>query len=70
VLVNLGVLAHPETGQPAPDLEGARMTIDILEMIAAKTKGNLTAEEDGALTQILSELRMGYVRVTQSQKPT
>ncbi|HEU4338545.1 MAG TPA: DUF1844 domain-containing protein, partial [Planctomycetota bacterium] len=36
-----------EEGKPgAPDLPRARYAIDLLEVLAAKTKGNLTPDED------------------------
>ena len=35
----LGKVPHPQSGQAVRDLEGARMLIDQLEMIEAKTKG-------------------------------
>jgi hypothetical protein len=39
----------------------ARSTIDILEMINRKTKGNLDAEEQKLLDHILYELRLNFV---------
>jgi hypothetical protein len=42
----------------------AKYNIDILETIQEKTKGNLTKEEETILSNTLSELRMGYVRVS------
>jgi hypothetical protein len=46
-----------------PDLEMAKYNIDMLDVIAEKTKGNLTEEEEHVLSTTLSELRMGYVKV-------
>ena len=52
--VHLGDAPHPETGAPAPpDLLLAKQTIDILVMLAEKTKGNLTPEEDRFLDALL-----------------
>ena len=48
-----------------PDLELARYNIDMLETLAAKTKGNLTREEQKVLNNTLSDLRMGYVQVVE-----
>lgn len=55
--------SQPPEGQDAPpkDLEAARLFIDQLEMLEAKTKGNLTKEEDGLLKQTLMTLRMSFV---------
>jgi hypothetical protein len=57
----LGKVPHPETGELIEDFEGARLFIDQLEMIEAKTRGNLSREEDGLLRQALTALRMAYV---------
>ena len=48
----------------SPNLEGARQMIDILALLAEKTKGNLTAEERQVLEQVLYELRLRYVQVS------
>lgn len=57
----LGQIANPETGQPMLDLEGARLLIDQLEMIQARTKGNLSADEEEMLKHHLTNLRMAFV---------
>jgi len=57
----LGKTPHPETGQVVRDLEAARFFIDQLEMIEAKTKGNLNPEETALLNQTLMALRMAFV---------
>ena len=57
----LGKTAHPETGQIVRDLEGAKFFIDLLEMLEAKTKGNLDPEEIALLKQSLMSLRMAFV---------
>ncbi len=57
----LGKVAHPETGQFIQDFESARMLIDQLEMIEARTKGNLTKQEEALLKQALAALHMAFV---------
>jgi len=47
-----------------PNLEGASQMIDILTLLDAKTKGNLTAEERQVLEQVLYELRLRYVQAS------
>jgi hypothetical protein len=64
-LFALGVLGIKGQEQREPDLELARYNIDMLEALEAKTKGNLTPEEEQALANTLSELRMGYVQIAQ-----
>lgn len=61
-LFSMGVLADPEAGETRKDLEMARYTIDLLEMLEEKTKGNLSAEEAEMLKHVLYDLRMIYVR--------
>jgi hypothetical protein len=62
----LGKLVNPVTNKAEVSLEGARMTIDMLEMIKAKTKGNLDDEENRMLREILSNLQMNYVETSQN----
>ena len=61
VLIHLGVVADPTTGQQKKDLAIAKQTIDMLGMLQAKTRGNLTKEEDQLLESMLYDLRMRYV---------
>ena len=60
-MVGLGKIASPITGEIERDLEQARAMIDILEMLEAKTEGNRTEAETGALRQALSMLRLNFV---------
>ena len=62
-LLYMGLMSHPATGKTEKDLDVARHAIDMLGMIQAKTKGNLSADEEQALTQSLYELRMTFVKV-------
>jgi len=65
--LSLGMSQNPETGGPGHvDLDAARWTIDALEMMQEKTKGNLTGEEERIFERILAELRMVYVQVASS----
>jgi hypothetical protein len=60
-LMLLGRIPNPETGQPIHDLDGAQMMIDQLEMLEAKTKGNLDTEETQLLRNSLMTLRLAFV---------
>ena len=62
-LMQLG-LAAPQGGKPEVDLIGARQTIDTLALLQEKTKGNLTPAEENMLQNVLYELRMAYLEVT------
>ena len=60
--VHLGDAPHPETGEPVPaDLPLAHQTIDILDMLREKTRGNLTPEEGKFLDNLLTDLRLRYL---------
>ena len=64
-LLQLGGATEP--GQPAQvDILGARQTIDMLTVIAEKSKGNLSDEEAKLTQSALFELRMGFLEVTQA----
>lgn len=57
----LGKLVDPRTGKSEVNLDGAAASIDMLDMLAEKTKGNLNQEEDHFLDQALSHLKLNYV---------
>lgn len=62
--IHFGDAPNPATGlRGAPNLAGATQMIEILALLAEKTKGNLTAEERQVLEQVLYELRMRFVQV-------
>lgn len=65
-LLHLGVAPPPEAGAapaepPEPNPTLARQTIDILEILREKTRGNLDGAESALLDQVLHDLRMRYV---------
>jgi hypothetical protein len=64
-MVALGQFPHPGNGKIEADYGHAKFAIDMLEVIAAKTKGNLESMEEQGLREILHQLRMAYVAVTQ-----
>jgi Domain of unknown function (DUF1844) len=60
----MGKIANPVTGKIERDLEQARTSIDIVEMLQTKTSGHRTAPESEFLDKVLFELRMNYVDET------
>ena len=56
----LGKIADP-TGQVSRNLEYVSQTIDLMEMLKVKTRGNVTDEIEKLLDGMLSELRLNYV---------
>ena len=68
-LMLLGKVPNPESGQPLRDLEAAKLFIDLLEMLEAKTMGNLSKEETTLLKQTLMNLHLAYVEAVDSPAP-
>jgi hypothetical protein len=62
----LGGYADPQTGQPVLDLEGAREIIDILDVLREKTRGNLAAEEDSLLLDVLGNLKLAFMEMAKA----
>jgi Domain of unknown function (DUF1844) len=64
-IMQLGGATH-EGQQPQVDILGARQSVDMLGVIAEKTKGNLSADESRLLDSALFELRMAFLEITQA----
>jgi hypothetical protein len=57
--------AGTQEGQrPRVDILGAKQTIDLMGILAEKTKGNLTEAEDRTLQAVLYEVRMAFLELT------
>ncbi|HSE37536.1 MAG TPA: DUF1844 domain-containing protein [Blastocatellia bacterium] len=63
--MHLGLIQSPGEEPPPPDLEAARHLIDMLGILQTKTRGNLTGEEDNMLENMLADLRMQFVAISQ-----
>ncbi len=61
-LVLLGKVGDPITGGREVNLPTAKQTIDIIDMLEIKTRGNLTDDEAKLIQSILHELRLIYVK--------
>ena len=62
----LGGYTDPSTGRAILDLDGAREVIDMVEALREKTRGNLAAEDDRFLTEVLSSLKLSYLEVSKA----
>lgn len=61
--VHMGLLHFgEEKDRPKPNRRLARHTIDLLAMLQAKTKGNLSLEEQRLIDNSLTELRFRFVQ--------
>jgi hypothetical protein len=66
-LFQLGLLAGPSGERIPADLLNAQRTINLLEVLQDKTRGNLTSDEERVLEATLYELRLGFVEVDKRQ---
>ena len=60
-LVHLGEIAEPGASGPTKNLQLARDTIDVLQVLKDKTKGNLDDDETKLLDALLFDLRTKYM---------
>jgi hypothetical protein len=57
--------AGTQEGQrPRVDILGAKQTIDLLAVLAEKTRGSLTEAEDRTMRTVLFEVRMAFLELT------
>lgn len=59
-MINLGEIRDPITTEAKFDLEGATVFLELLDVLANKTKGNLTDEEETFLSDIRNNLDQLY----------
>lgn len=59
--IHLGKQQSPVTRKIEVNLDEASFTIDMLEMIREKTKGNLSEQESQILERSLSDLKINFV---------
>ncbi len=67
-LMCLGEPVGEGAASQAPNLAQAQEIIDILTMLESKTKGNLAAEEDTLLQEMLYALRIKFVERAKARK--
>ena len=60
----LGLVKNPTGAEMPIDLDTARHLVDMLGMLQQKTSGNLSAEENDVLENILAYLRMQFVSLS------
>ncbi|MDP1853888.1 MAG: DUF1844 domain-containing protein [Candidatus Omnitrophota bacterium] len=65
----LGEITNPSNNQKEENLAQAKFIIDTLSMLKEKTAGNLSAEEDSMLDNILYDLRTKYINKV-NRKPS
>ena len=61
-LYHFGDFPDPEGGKAEKNLPAVKQTIDILDMLHEKTKGNLDENESQLIDGVLYELKMRFVK--------
>ncbi len=61
-LIHLGDIPDPQSMERSVNRPAVKHTIDILELLSEKTKGNLTEEEQKLLDDVLYDLRLKFVK--------
>jgi len=60
-LQQMGKLKNPVTDTIERNLDQARISIDMIEMLKTKMKGNLSPDEDRTISAVLRDLRLNFV---------
>lgn len=68
-MIGMGKIVNPVTQKAERNLNEAKIAIDMLNMMANKTKGNLTDEENRMLQQTLTDLRLNYINEKSQPEP-
>jgi hypothetical protein len=64
VLMDLGEIEHPIDKEKKVNLVMAKHSIDVLDMLKEKTKGNLTEQESALIENIVADLKLRYCKKT------
>ncbi|MCS6898800.1 MAG: DUF1844 domain-containing protein [Myxococcales bacterium] len=63
VRMHLGDAPHPD-GSVERDPALAKQSLEILELLQEKTKGNLTGAEERLMSQLLHDLRLRFAEIS------
>lgn len=66
-MFQLGLLAGPGGERIPPDMANAQRTINLIDVLQEKTRGNLTPNESRLLDDVLYELRMTFLELQKRQ---
>ena len=65
-IFQMGLAPNPATNKTEKNIAAAKQTIDILEILQKKTKGNLDGEESKLLNHCVHDLKMNYLKASQN----
>lgn len=60
-MLGMGKIKNPVTDKIERNMDQAKQSIELLEMLKEKTKGNLSADEQKFLDGMLTEIRLNFV---------
>ena len=67
-MMSMGKIKNPVTDRIDRNLEHAKIYIDTLDMLLAKTKGNLSEYEEKFLIETLKDLKLNFVDESDKDK--
>jgi PIN domain nuclease of toxin-antitoxin system len=67
-LQQMGKIKSPLTDKLEKDLQQAQISIDIIDMVKEKTKGNLSEDENKFLERMIAQLKLNYVDEMEKEK--
>lgn len=66
-MVSMGILPNPATGKSVFLMRQASYLIDSIDLLFQKTEGNRTEDETRTISNMMSELRMLYVKASEEK---
>ncbi len=60
-LQQMGKIKNPVTDKVERNMEQAQLSIDLIDMLKEKTKGNRSSDEERFLSSVLQDLKLNYV---------
>ena len=67
-MISLGKVKNPVSDTLDKNLEYAKLSIDTLDMLVQKTKGNLSEYEEKLLAETVNQLKIIYVEESAKEK--
>jgi len=64
----MGKLKNPMLDKIERNLQQAQFSIELLDMLKLKTKGNLSSDEENFLEHVLAQLKLNYVEEIEREK--
>ncbi len=68
-MMQMGKVTNPMSGKIERDMNQAKTSIDMMEMLKEKTKGNLAKDEDKLICDMLANLQLNYAEEANKKAP-